>query len=68
MREQTPLDDLDLIGLKVKKARKYCEKHGWVLRVVLCDGKECHRSADYKSNRINVQVIDDIIYDIFEVG
>ena len=66
--QQTPLDDLDIIGLKLKKARKYCEKHGWTLRVVIADGKPCMGDFSYKSNRVNVEVLEDIIYDIVEVG
>lgn len=67
-QSKTPLDDLDLIGLRVKKARKYCEKHGWTLRVKIADGKPCLINNDVKSNRINVEVLNDEIYDILEVG
>ena len=66
--QQKPLDDMDLIGLKVKKARKYCEQNGWTLRVIQNDGKPCLGDFSYKSNRINVIVIDDLVYDIVEIG
>lgn len=66
--KQTPLDDLDIIGLQLKKARKYCVKHGWQLRVLICDGNECMSTHDYKSNRVNVEVLNDEIYDIIGVG
>lgn len=68
MSDKTPLDDLDLIGLRVKKARKYAEKNGWTLRVVECDGKPCMGDFSYKSNRVNVKVLNDEVYDIIEVG
>jgi len=68
MKERTPLDDLDILGLDIKKARKYCEKRGWQLRVVRCDGKECLGDFSYKSNRLNVETLDDKVYDIVEVG
>lgn len=65
---KTPLDDLDIIGLKLKKARKYCERNGWTLRVVVSDGNSCMGDYSYKSNRVNVEVLNDEIYDIVEVG
>lgn len=66
--QQVPLDDLNLIGLEVKKARKYCNKKGWQLRVVRNDGVDCMLDFSRKSNRINVEVVDDKVYDIVEVG
>lgn len=65
---QTPLDDLDLIGLTTKQARKYAQKHGWNLRILKNDGVDTARTHDYKSNRVNVEVILDKVYDILGVG
>lgn len=65
---QTPVDDLDIIGLKENKARKYAQKHGWNMRTILRDNILTQQDGNYKSNRLNVIVEQDSVVDIDGVG
>lgn len=68
MANQKYLDDLDVIGLEESKARKYCSKNGWHMRVVKRDGNYTVCTRDYRTDRLNVIVENDVVSDIQGVG
>lgn len=62
-------EDLDLVGLKEKKAKKKASKAGYHLRVMERDGVlNVTATRDYRRDRINVAVADEEILEVISVG
>lgn len=61
-------EDLDLIGLKEKKAKKMANKAGYHLRVIERDGLPCIITRDYRTDRLNVVVANQEILEVINVG
>lgn len=61
-------EDLDLVGLKEKKAKKKANKAGYHLRVIERDGLPCVITRDYRTDRLNVAVANEEILEVISVG
>ena len=57
-----------LIGLDASDAREFLDVDGWTLRVVKRDGMITIATQDYRSNRLNVEVVDNTITKVIGVG
>lgn len=61
-------EDLNLVGLKEKKAKKLSNKAGWHLRVTIRDGYPIVITRDYRVDRINISVENEIVIEVFGIG
>lgn len=50
------MEKQELIGMTTEAAKRYCEEHGRVLRVVTMDDYPCIITHDMNADRINVAV------------
>ena len=57
-----------LIGLPIHQARSICADSGCTLRVQAQDGQRFIVTADYRTNRINVEVDNGIISKTHGIG
>lgn len=55
----TAFSPSSLVGLSLVDARTVAEANGFALRVVSRDGKRGMVTQDYRTDRINVSVVDD---------
>ena len=65
---RVPYEELDLIGLTEKKAKKVANKAGWHLRVICRDDIDVPITSDYRIDRINVIVYKGTIREVVDVG
>ena len=63
-----PYEELDLVGKKVKKAKKLSNKAGLHLRVVSRDGKPLITTRDYRVDRLNVATNNEIVTEVLGIG
>ena len=61
-------EELNLVGLKEKKAKKLSNKAGWHIRVTERDGYPIVITRDYRTDRINVSVDQEIVTEVFGIG
>ncbi len=50
------IDLTALVGLTVEEARRRAETHGYQFRVLIEDGESPFVTADYRIDRVNVEV------------
>jgi hypothetical protein len=63
-----PFDSRGLVGLSEQEARDKAMEYGCIMRVVRRDGRGLGRSANWESNRINVDVRDGTVIAIEDVA
>jgi hypothetical protein len=51
-----PIDLHDLAGRPVEEARRLVEGQGYTFRVLIQDGQSSFATADFRSDRVNVEV------------
>jgi hypothetical protein len=51
-----PIDLHALVGRPVEEARRSVETQGYAFRVVVEDGRSPYVTADYRTDRVNVEV------------
>jgi hypothetical protein len=52
----TPIDLTALVGRPVDEARRLVEAQGYQFRVLIQDGQSSYATADYRLDRVNVEV------------
>lgn len=57
-----------LLGLAEDEAAKVAEEQGWTIRVVRADGVDFAVTADYVTNRVNVELTKGIVTAIVSIG
>ncbi len=65
-RTASPFDARDLIGLEVTEGEALADRHSCRLRVLMQDGKDPGFiiEDDFKTHRINVATVDNIIVEV----
>jgi len=61
---ETPIPDTSagaLVGLTEKVATACAENEGWNVRTVAKDGEEYMVTADYRSDRVNLTIVNDVV-------
>lgn len=61
---ETPIPDTSagaLVGLTEKVATTCAENEGWNVRIVAKDGEEYMVTADYRSDRVNLTIVNDVV-------
>lgn len=61
-------DFKELVGLYFEQAEAVVRKDGYSLRPVKVNGSHCMITRDYRTNRINVEVVDEKITAVTGVG
>ena len=51
-----PIDLTALVGLTVEEARRRAEARGYQFRVLIEDGRSSYATADFRTDRVNVEV------------
>ena len=52
----SPIDLTDLAGRPVEEARRLVEAQGYQFRILIEDGRSHYVTADYRTDRVNVEV------------
>jgi len=61
-------DESTVIGLDVDEAERVAADAGWVLRVARLDGEDLALTMDFRTDRVNVAVEDDIVTEVLSIG
>jgi hypothetical protein len=51
-----PIDLTVLVGQSVAEARRLVEAQGYTFRILVQDGKSSYATADFRTDRVNVEV------------
>jgi hypothetical protein len=62
--DHPPISTDDIVGKSLGQAKKYLLPSGMILRVVKQDGIEFYVTQDYRTDRVNVDVMKGIIVGI----
>lgn len=57
-----------LVGMKYPEAEGLAQQRGFILRVMVEDGKDCIGSCECRSNRINVEISKGTITEVINHG
>jgi hypothetical protein len=60
--------EMDLLGKSIEEAGRFVERSGYVIRMTRKNGQPLIITRDYRTNRINVAVIDGKIVEVLSVG
>lgn len=64
-----PADLFDmLIGKKIDDARTMADRYDYVIRLVKRNGVALVCTCDYRTNRINVEIVDDVVTKVRGIG
>lgn len=56
------------IGHDINEVKQEASRTGWSIRIMKQDGKNCMGTCDYIPSRINVEVKDDKVVEVFGIG
>lgn len=58
----------EAIGKTIEYVRREFALHGWSVRTMVVDGKNCMGTCDLRQDRVNVEVRDGKVVDVLSIG